>query len=209
MRKRRAAEDFKEKKRKRATVRLLNREHAGEVAEPYRLMEQLREKYHWHLYGASIAIAWRIGWKPDADGHIRLGQCLKRGDLDRELDGFDFVILLNEEYWQGLDDAQKLAIIDHELCHAQIVCDADGEAQRDDRGRLVCRIRKHDIEEFKDIVQRHGLYTDDLAEIAKAAIADSQRPLLAASLSAEKRIAKESSGTLLPSGDRDECVQTP
>lgn len=175
---RRRSGGVKEKKRKRVTVRLLKREHAGEVTEPYRIMEQLLEKNHGHLSDASIAIAWRLGWRPDVDGHVRLGQCRKRGDLDRELDGFDFVILLNEEYWKGLNDDQKRAIIDHELCHAQIVRDADGEAKRDDRGRLVCRIRKHDVEEFRDIVERHGLYTADLAEIAQAAINDAQRPLL-------------------------------
>ncbi len=180
MGKRRGGGGVKEKKRKKVTVRLLKREHAGEVTEPYRIMEELIAKTHTHLADASIVIAWRKGWRPDADNHVRLGQCRKRGDLDRELDKFDFVILINEEYWAGLNDDHKRALIDHELCHAQIVYDSDGEPKRDDRNRLVCRIRKHDVEEFRDVVQRHGLYTADLAEIAKAAINDAQRPLLKA-----------------------------
>jgi len=168
----------KKKKRKRVTVQVLKRKHQGKVTEPYRIMEQLIASEHGDLKGTKIVIAWRIGWRIDANGHLRLGQCRKRGDLDRELDSFDFVILLNKEAWPGMNDSQKVALIDHELCHAQVVVDADGEPKKDDRGRFVCRIRKHDIEEFRDIVDRHGLYTDDLAAIAQAAVNDANRPLL-------------------------------
>jgi hypothetical protein len=161
------------------TVKLIPRKHAGEVTEPWVVMEGLKEKHHTNLDGAKIAMAWRIGWRADSDGIMTLGKCRKRGDLDRELDSFDFVILLNQEAWKGLNDTQKRALIDHELCHAQIVIDSDGNQKTDDRDRLVCRIRKHDCEEFKCIVERHGLWTSDLAELALASINDAARPLLA------------------------------
>ncbi len=117
-----------------------------------------------------IVIAWRKGWRPDADNHVQLGQyAASEGDLDRELDKFDFVILINESTGRP-ERRSQAGIIDHELCHAQIVYDSDGSRSATIRNRLVCRIRKHDVEEFRDVVQRHGLYTADLAEIAKAAI---------------------------------------
>jgi len=166
------------KKRKKVTVQLLKRVHAGEVTEPYRLMEELRDRDHGHLADAKIGIAWRLGWRSDPDGHLRLGQCRKRTDLDRELDGFDFMLLLNKEAWPQLNDGQKRALIDHELCHAQIVIDSDGHPKRNDRDRLVCRIKKHDTEEFRAVVERHGLWTADLEQIARAAINDANRPLL-------------------------------
>jgi hypothetical protein len=170
----------KPKKRKKVTVRLLKRMHAGEVTEPYRIMEKLLETEHGHLDGVKFAIAWRLGWRADADGRLELGKCRKRGDLDRELDAFDFVILLNDEAWPTLSAVEKRALVDHLLCHAKVVVDADGEPKQDDRGRLVCRIKKHEIEEFRAVIDRHGLYTADLSAIVQANINDSKRPLLQA-----------------------------
>jgi hypothetical protein len=169
----------KPKKRKKVTVQLLQRLHAGKVTEPYEIMERLLRTEHGHLKDAKIGIAWRMGWRADTDGHMRLGQCRKRGDLDRELDGYDFILMLNKEAWPGLNEKQKAALVDHELCHAQLSYDADGHPKRNDRDRLVCRIKKHDTEEFRAVVDRHGLWTADLEQIARAAINDAKRPLLA------------------------------
>jgi hypothetical protein len=168
----------KTKKRKRVLVQLLKRVHAGEVTEPYRLMEEIRAIDHGHLADAKIGIAWRLGWRADTDGHLRLGTCQKRTDLDRELDGFDFMLLLNKEAWPQLNERQKRALIDHELCHAQVVIDSDGNPRKNDRDRLLCRIKKHDTEEFRAVVERHGLWTADLEQIARAGINDARRPLL-------------------------------
>jgi len=174
-----AKKNGKEKRRKRVTVKLIPKKHKGEPTEPWKIMEELRSKHHGHLEETKIAMAWRLGWRPDANGILCLGRCRKRGDLDRELDSFDFVILLNKEAWQGLNTKEKQALVDHELCHAQVVFDADGNPKLDDQDRPVCRIRKHDVEEFKAVTERHGLWTSSLAEIAQATINDAKRPLLA------------------------------
>lgn len=168
----------KPKKRKKVTVQLIREKHAGEITEPYRLLSEIRSRDHAHLAEAKIGLAWRMGWRTDTDGHMRLGQCRKRGDLDRELDGFDFIILLNKEAWPALNEKQKRAVLDHELCHAQLSFDADGNPKYNDRDRLVCRVKKHDVEEFRAIVDRHGVWTQDLEAIAKAGINDAKRPLL-------------------------------
>ena len=168
------------KKRRRVTVKLLERKHAGKVTEPYSIMERLVDGVHSQLKNAKIAIAWRFGWKQDTDGRLRLGQTKKGSDLDRAMHKYDFVLLVNHEAWnQGnLDDNQKLALIDHELCHCEVSNDTNGEPKTDEEGRIVYRIRKHDIEEFEDVVSRHGLYTHELEEFAQAGINDSKRPLL-------------------------------
>ena len=169
----------KPKKRKKVTVRIIKEKHAGETTEPHRLLQEILHKHHGHLDGVKIGLAWRSGWRSDTDGHMKLGQCRKSSDLDREMyAGFDFVILLSEEAWPTLNAAQKAALIDHELCHAALSMDSNGEPKFNDRDRLCCRIKKHDVEEFRCIVERHGLWTQDLEEIAKAAIVDSKRPLL-------------------------------
>lgn len=180
MGRRRMGSGDKPKKRKKVTVRIIKEKHAGETTEPHKLLAEIRKKNHGHLEQAKIGLAWRSGWRSDTDGHMKLGQCRKSSDLDREMyEGFDFVILLNEEAWPTLNGEQKRALIDHELCHAALSMDANGEPKFNDRDRLCCRIKKHDVEEFRSIVERHGLYTQDLAEIATAAINDSKRPLLA------------------------------
>ena len=172
------ATSAKPQRRKKVTVKLIPRVHAGEVTEPWALMEEIKTKEYAHLADAKVAMAWRLGWRADPNGILRLGQCKKRGDLDRELDTFDFVILLNKEAWLGLNATQKRALIDHELNHAQITVDADGNPKTDDSNRPVCRIRKHDCEEFRCIVERHGLWTSDLAALAAAAVNDAKRSLL-------------------------------
>lgn len=168
-------------KRKKVPVKLLKRVHAGQVTEPYRIMEELIENHHQNLKDVKIVIAWRFGWSANADGLMTMGRAKKCTDLDRQLADFDFVLLLNHEAWNkgGLSEKQRAALIDHELCHCEVTMDSNGEPKYNEDGRLVCRIRKHDIEEFQDVVARHGCYTHDLAEFANKSIKDSDRPLLA------------------------------
>jgi len=168
----------KEKKRRRVTVQFLERMHAGKVTEPYEIMDRIIKTERADLKDTKIGFAWRIGWREDADKVLTIGQCRKRGDLDRELDTYDFIILLNKEAWPTFDDEKKNRVIFHELEHAQISLDSNGEPKRDDRGRLVCRIRKHDFADFRSVIKKYG-WQDDLSELAKAGIADTERPLLA------------------------------
>lgn len=180
MSKRRRNSEPKPPKRKTVNVKLAERKNAGKVTEPYRIMEDLIAKHHKHLADAKIAIAWRSGWKPDADGRLQIGQARKGSDLDRSLHGYDFVILLNREAWKegGLSEDQKVAVVDHELCHCQVSMDANGEPKTDDLGRTVYRLRKHDIEEFTEVVARYGCYTGQLEQFAVQALDRKRRPLL-------------------------------
>jgi hypothetical protein len=70
---------------------------------------------------------------------------------------------------------QRTALLDHELCHAAVKLDKHGETTVDARGRVIYRTRKHDLEEFSSIVERHGLWTSDLERFA-AALRKSQEP---------------------------------
>lgn len=133
-------------------------------SEPHRLAEQARAKYHPDLSEAHIALAWRLNLKPNPDGQITLGKCIKVTDQYKELAAYDFLILLNRDTWQhpNFTTAQKLALLDHELCHAA------NTGQRDERNRPVWRIRKHDIEEFRSVVDHHGCYKADLELFANS-----------------------------------------
>lgn len=136
----------------------------------YALLDELIEAHHDDLRLARIALAWCTSWTPDVDGRVTLGKCKRASDLDRELASFDFIVLLRRGFWmdERVTDAQRRALLDHELMHAALKRDAQGEPVEDERGRLVYRIRKHDLEEFTAIVQRHGLYKADLEQFAAA-----------------------------------------
>ena len=79
--------------------------------------------------------------------------------------------------WNDLNEAQRLALLDHECCHAEAVVDDAGKQKVDERDRLVWRYRKHDIEEFRCVVERHGLYKKDLEAFVKAANEARETPL--------------------------------
>jgi hypothetical protein len=149
--------------------------------EPYRILREIRDKHHPDLWQANIALAWRKNFKRDVDGHLVLGRCVKASDLNRECAPYDFVILLNREVWQDSEflPEKKRALVDHELCHAARAHGKDGEPKEDERGRPIWRMRKHDIEEFREIVIRHGCYKRDLEEFGRALLAKQhQNPLL-------------------------------
>jgi hypothetical protein len=168
-----------EKKLKKVNVAIVAREHGGKVNKLYQIMERLIEEHHAHLSEAKIVIGWRFEKKEDADGRLWLGSLKKASDLDRSLHEYDFVMMLNHEFVnQAATDQQIEALIDHELCHGAATKDAHGEFKVDERGRRCYRIRKHDVEEFREIISRHGAWKSDLESFFGAWKEAKSRPLL-------------------------------
>jgi hypothetical protein len=148
-------------------------------SEPYRILRDLVAQHHTDVAEANFAVAYRHGWKADKDGKLVLGKCQKASDLSRELADYDFIIILNSEVWNSPEfgHAEKVALMDHELSHAAVATDENGEAKQDDRGRLVYRVRKHDLEEFQAVVRRRGFYHRDLQEFAAVVVEKAKAPL--------------------------------
>ncbi len=142
-----------------------------ETGHLYPMLRDLVEKHHQELRDARIALAWRFGWKEDADGNVTMGMARKASDVERELHPYDFVILLNHEVCTGGDfpEERLRALLDHELCHCRTAMDELGNPQRDERGRVVYRIAEHDLEEFVEVVERHGAWSHEIQRIAAAA----------------------------------------
>jgi len=156
---------------------LLTREAHG---PSYARLDKLVEAHHDELRDARIALAWCTSWRADPDGRQTLGRCKKATALDRELMAWDFVILLQQEFWQSefVTDDQRDALLDHELCHATVKEDPfSGDPLRDDRGRIVYRLRKHDLEEFAAIASRYGTWKRDLELFAQALARGKQQRL--------------------------------
>lgn len=149
----------------------------------YALLDEVREEFHEETQEARVTLAWRKGLKPDVDGRLVLGRCVKASDLQRELANWDFVIVINREAWEALafekdtQEKRQKALLDHEMCHVGQVLDKYGEPKLDEKGRRVWRIRKHDIEEFRSVVAHHGCYKRDLEHFAEAVLKSRQGEL--------------------------------
>lgn len=164
--------------RKTPKPKLPAHERIDRAADPhkvYPLLDGLVAAHRPDLDEAKIAVAWRYGLKRNKDGQLVLGKCKKAGDLDKQFHDFDFVILLNSEAWKTLSEIQQRALMHHELEHAAVSEDQNGNPKRDARGRLMYRVRKHDIEEFRSIVKVYGCYKSDIEEFVRAAV-DSPKP---------------------------------
>lgn len=187
-----------EERRKKATIKVVHRKHAGKVVEAYKILERLIKEVEAFkpLAAAKFCIAWKSGWRCDKDGILIRARIRKASEVEREVYGeFDFVLLLNKELWQSTKFKTKARELDvfHELCHAAAdIDDSTGEQKVDERDRLCWRLRKHPIQEFPEVIERYGLEAsiglnstaieavDDEAsqEAAQAAENDLDRPLI-------------------------------
>ena len=101
------------------------------------------------------------------DGHPCLGLCRKIQLKDRALGRGDAEITLDGNWWEGADDRERRALLDHELHHIAIKIDKRGLV-RDDLGRPAIQLRKHDIQVgwFKIIAERHGRNSQECKQAA-------------------------------------------
>ena len=196
----------KTKKRKKVLVTPAQRMVSGEVTEPYKILEDLIDEHRNDLEEAEIVILWRSGWRADADGFVQMVNVKKAGDVDRALSvKADYAIMLNKENFPRLPTRLKRVYLHHALCHMKPVYDSDGEQKQDDKGRKLWRIvKRHDIEQFGEIVKLYGNDCLHLDEDAKAANADASRPLLKPEPTSEKPTSEEpavKTGVLEVTGD--------
>jgi len=116
------------------------------------IAEQLIEQYHPWLREANIGFIFRDEAQKQSDGRLVLAQAQRiTAKLQVYLE-YDFLIWVSKKDWEGhLTDAQREALIDHELCHCVRNMNTGAWA-----------IRPHDVQEFWQIIQRHGLWSNDL-----------------------------------------------
>lgn len=135
----------------------------------YAMLNELVVRFHPQLSDARIGLAWRTSTKADVDGRMVLGKCRKVSDLQKEFTPLDYIITLNKEVWEDTEfgEGRQRALLDHELCHAEPALDSNLDPKLDERNRAVWRMRKHDLEEFREIVDRHGIWKQDLEAFAK------------------------------------------
>jgi hypothetical protein len=135
--------------------------------EARRMGTKLINQYHRHLLNATIVYLFS-DQKATKAGRPVMAKTKKLSPLERFLGqgysegddaGADYVILFYAEEWGKLTPAQQLALVDHELCHMTV--EFDEETDEPSWG-----LQGHDLEEFRAVVQRHGLWQPDVEEFA-------------------------------------------
>lgn len=136
-----------------------------------RIAAELIPKHHPELEGVRIDYVFR---DPPATskGKQVWGTARKITGLSANLaapeqsDGRDvddlFVIEIAETVWVMLEPSQRIALVDHELSHCTIDVDEDSET-------FTLKTVAHDFEEFRGVIERHGLWDGSLQSFAEAA----------------------------------------
>jgi hypothetical protein len=161
----------RQRKVKRTPVRVsIIKEDCDAHKKLYRALRKIIEDHHPDLKRARIVLAYREGWRPNADGQVTLAKVQRPNEAMRKLSGADAIILLNRQALARNDfsPAMRDALLDHECCHLSESLDSQGEPKLDADGNPLFRVRRgHDMEEFVAVVQRHGKWTAALARFAE------------------------------------------
>ncbi len=129
-----------------------------DALQPQAIADALVRSIHQHLANWRIGCVFRETLAEQA-GKVHLAHASKVGAKLQHFSDLDFLIEVNWSAWLELTDEQRVALIDHELCHM-------GTKETDEGDRPV--LLPHDVQEFTAIVKRWGLWTDELAHFAKA-----------------------------------------
>lgn len=143
-------------------------------------------EHHPHLADARIAFLF-VDPPPKSKGRELSGRASRvtakvNGILDAagvtgtEEGVYDFLVEIAEAHWLVADPATREALVDHELSHLWWRWDKTRVVTVDpETGEETSEIRKvfkgwtlrtHDVEEFREVLERRGLWTDDLVRFA-------------------------------------------
>lgn len=123
--------------------------------QPEAIAKVLIRKLHDHLVPARIAFVFRKEMK--RGDVLTLGKAKKAAAMLVFLAEVDFLIVFNWTVWRTLEPHQRVALVDHELCH----CILNSE-----KGKWATA--HHDVEEFGGVIRRWGEWKPDLEAFAEA-----------------------------------------
>lgn len=125
--------------------------------EVVEMADQLICTHHEHLMDQVVGLLFRSE-RSTSGGQEILGQTSKVSDKMNALlpqeEQMDFLIWIARDWWYAASQEQKKALLDHELCH----CGPEG------------KMRPHEVEEFVEIIERHGLWHRSLKRFADGAV---------------------------------------
>lgn len=121
------------------------------------------EQYHKPLAEFEVTIEYLFAYS-DGPSALKLNgwpcQAIARiiGSKDRAKGMTDAEICIDADKWEELSDAEREALLDHELHHFIVQVDEDDSVKRDANNRPKLGMRKHDIQVgwFAEVAKRHG-----------------------------------------------------
>ena len=119
---------------------------------------RLIRKHHPHLLKARVVC---VG-KPKASRAGRVVNIAKARRASRLVQALvrpvpNYVIEIGRDVWETLTTRERGIVLDHELMHF---------AGYDEK-RKWWRMRRHDVEEFYEILQRYGAWSEELKALVK------------------------------------------
>ena len=121
-----------------------------------RMTQELIDRYHQHLKPAKIVYLFRDKAWATQDGKVILGRARKRSEVDKLLgrEHEDFLIIIGKDKWTTADENKKMWLVDHELSHCGCLVS--------NKGVVKWIIKKHDVEEFYSMWQRHEFKREEV-----------------------------------------------
>jgi hypothetical protein len=143
----------------------------SDVGQPiHALVSELVDAHHEGLRDARIAIAWALAWKPDQDGYIVCAKISRPSDLDRELAPYDLVLQINREWYYRPSTTVFLRRVKLDTALVSVTCryGGDGAPVHDERLRPLYRGVRPDVQEYKVILERYGIYSSEIERLEMA-----------------------------------------
>lgn len=150
-----------------------------EPADIREVVDRMVEKFHGGLHDANVKIDILGAWAAtDLNGDTEAVALKLHGYpcqatmavvsyKNRVLGGGDALLTVDIENWEELSEAEREALIDHELEHLELRTDKDGLLQRDDLDRPKMHIRRHDhsFGWFDSVARRHGSASIEIKQL--------------------------------------------
>jgi hypothetical protein len=149
-------QEVTQKKEKKVSIPLIfdEFESGKEVAD------KLIRQYHTELASANIRFICR-NKSAKKGGRKVPGTVSKMGGKYKHLTNCDFVIEVSLEFWNEFAPEKRMALIDHllEWCFGE---------EDEKTGDMKWKLRAPEVQEFSEIVSRHGNWTDELHEFERS-----------------------------------------
>lgn len=155
------------------------------------VVAEVRAKWHPVLeqLGVTVDVLFVDEYDDDLDkstqalkvgGYACAASIAKTSLRHRALGYADALLTIDTYSWQKLGEAQRVALLDHELTHLQVVGDPNGVVWADPEGRLMLaprfddlgrpklKLRLHDykVEGFREVVVRHREWSIERLQVA-------------------------------------------
>lgn len=128
------------------------------------VVEEVMAETYLELAAHGVTVETLLAWNGEREplrlhGYPAHAIIKVNGLKDRAAGLADCRLLIDGRGWEDWSQQQRVALIDHELRHLELVKDREGHVKTDDCARPRLRVRPHDwqIGGFDDVVQRHGI----------------------------------------------------